>query len=686
MTAMLAAMLCLLAASPAQAELPADFPLSSVSWGGIGGASSRNACPPLAHHPVILVHDDGEGPEAWAEGMGALAEAGFGACELWAVKLGDQGQPMRSVEELTDDLAFFMGSVLQYTGAPRVQLVGRGVGAVLAHTTLAKYRLHGQVHSAVWLDGPFQGLSGCDDGRCLGGEVRCCSLQPGSLMLRKALLPLEAPQARELGSEAGRPRYLTLGSSPRVDLDQRTPELGGWMLDGAANLRVSPEALASPWEDEALWTLLVEALSDPATACVPADDRDGDGFCAAERGGADCDDDAASVHPGAEEIERDGIDQNCNGHDVDRSIPGWACERPLLTEAPAPPPPAEPPAQEEEPEARGGLLPILLVVLLAGALFVGLRSWRGGTGAAVLVAALSSGEARTQEADAEALPPLPAEYRFAILGEPAQGELRDAVQRCKHGRFQREPMPDRHPHREPEGPHYRDLGFLAIDELDEPYRSALQEMERTRQGCVLLDAPAGPVVLARLEGIPGSPFSEPDQDAWRQRRERREAMGRLSSEVLPAAARERGLVDGASGAKPDSVDVAGGLGWVGSGAFRRPVQVEALRLDRASVTVGAFRHFAESAGYQPDPRSVDESLEGDAPAAWVDLADAWAYCRWAGGRVATADEWQWASPEVLGREWTTTTRDGVQVTVAGADEAWESWQLRAADLGFRCAH
>jgi len=55
-------------------------------------------------------------------------------------------------------------------------------------------------------------------------------------------------------------------------------------------------------------------------------DGDQDGYTAATHGGPDCDDANAAIHPGAEEIWYDGIDQNCDGVDDDQDGDGLTLE------------------------------------------------------------------------------------------------------------------------------------------------------------------------------------------------------------------------------------------------------------------------------------------------------------------------------------------------------------------------
>jgi formylglycine-generating enzyme required for sulfatase activity len=92
--------------------------------------------------------------------------------------------------------------------------------------------------------------------------------------------------------------------------------------------------------------------------------------------------------------------------------------------------------------------------------------------------------------------------------------------------------------------------------------------------------------------------------------------------------------------------------------FEREVELKPFALDVHLVTNADFARFLEASGYRPgDPTHFLRHWTGGTPPAalarhpvvYVDLADARAYAAWAGKRLPTEEEWQFAAQGADGR-------------------------------------
>jgi len=88
------------------------------------------------------------------------------------------------------------------------------------------------------------------------------------------------------------------------------------------------------------------------------------------------------------------------------------------------------------------------------------------------------------------------------------------------------------------------------------------------------------------------------------------------------------------------------------------VYLKGFYIDRYEVTVGEFRRFIEATGWKaPSIWTVEEWIKlyppprDNHPMNGVSWYDADAYCRWAGKRLPTEEEWEKAARGTDGRQW-----------------------------------
>jgi len=101
-------------------------------------------------------------------------------------------------------------------------------------------------------------------------------------------------------------------------------------------------------------------------------------------------------------------------------------------------------------------------------------------------------------------------------------------------------------------------------------------------------------------------------------------------------------------------------GLHGPVTVERQVELGPYAMDATPVTNAQYVAFLRETGYQPrDDRNFLKHWKGgdvpagleDHPVVYVDLADARAYARWAGKRLPTEEQWQYAAQGDDGRAW-----------------------------------
>jgi len=131
--------------------------------------------------------------------------------------------------------------------------------------------------------------------------------------------------------------------------------------------------------------------------------------------------------------------------------------------------------------------------------------------------------------------------------------------------------------------------------------------------------------------------------------------------------------------------------WMGSSRPVHTVQLEAFYMDVHEVTVGQFRAFLADSDYSWSGSwdEVDQySTSDNQPMVLVAWNDAKAYCEWAGKRLPTEAEWEYAARGGLNGKrypWGDEETDGSQCNFADKNASFD-WANVDVDDGYaRCS-
>jgi formylglycine-generating enzyme required for sulfatase activity len=90
-------------------------------------------------------------------------------------------------------------------------------------------------------------------------------------------------------------------------------------------------------------------------------------------------------------------------------------------------------------------------------------------------------------------------------------------------------------------------------------------------------------------------------------------------------------------------DRKGYLAQLHAEAEAHPVTISTFDLDRTEVTIGSYARCVSAGVCRSAALPEDRPLRADLPVTQVAASDAADYCRWAGGRLPTEAEWEYAA-------------------------------------------